>query len=372
MPKSNSLIGVDIGTSHTKIVAINKSKKTYALERYAILPSKGLASNILSDDEKQFKDAVNYLKVILKDSGFTQKNVIGVIPEHRIFSKVITMPIIEGKAFHEAVEWEAEQHLPHSVSDVYLKYKILAENVELKRDKKSDIVAAIKGKSQENAKGTMDILLVASPKTMIDKYLKFYKEAELELDAMEPASLACIRSLIPEEEPVSTIIIDYGYENANLFVIVDNHLQFVRTINFGVLSLIRAISQQLEFSHLQAADYLFTYGMSDDELNGKIKAAIEPVVKIVVDEIEKTRKYIEGRLHTDSSNTDKKIKRVILSGGGALIPNLMVYFIQEVNLQVEYADPWKKVDLSQVGNVQFLESIGPLLSASLGAGLKED
>src|SRR3990167_2586027 len=175
---------------------------------------------------------------------------------------------------------------------------------------------------------------------------------------MEPASLACIRSLIPEEEPVSTIIIDYGYENANLFVIVDNHLQFVRTINFGVLSLIRAISQQLEFSHLQAADYLFTYGMSDDELNGKIKAAIEPVVKIVVDEIEKTRKYIEGRLHTDSSNTDKKIKRVILSGGGALIPNLMVYFIQEVNLQVEYADPWKKVDLSQVGNVQFLESIG--------------
>ena len=66
------------------------------------------------------------------------------------------------------------------------------------------------------------------------------------------------------------------------------------------------------------------------------------------------------------------IKRIVLTGGGALIPDLMLYLVGEVKPEVQYANPWKSVDISgisQQGQVQ-LQELGPLFAAAVGAAIK--
>ncbi|PJA41385.1 hypothetical protein CO178_00280, partial [candidate division WWE3 bacterium CG_4_9_14_3_um_filter_34_6] len=125
MNTSQKVLGIDIGTSHIKIVSIEKDKSKNKLLRYAMGPSNGLLAKILSTSNADDNSLSEQLKGFLKDNNFTEaSDAVVVIPEQKVFSKVITMPTMSDKEFEQAVEWEAGQHLPQPLSEVYLKYSL--------------------------------------------------------------------------------------------------------------------------------------------------------------------------------------------------------------------------------------------------------
>ena len=109
-------------------------------------------------------------------------------------------------------------------------------------------------------------------------------------------------------------------------------------------------------------------------MDGKISEIIKPVANLLLQELNRFISYVEKRVNTPESSTNvltKKVKRLMISGGGALIPNLMLYLISNVQSEVEFADPWEgNVDISMVLNKEELNDLGPIFPTAVGAALK--
>ena len=359
-------IGLDIGSSHIKAVVARPSRLPM-LVRYASSPSKDISLKLMSESSEDEDDVVKFLKDFLKENSISANKVHAVLPEYRIFSKVITMPLLKGKEFESAIKWEAEQHLPQPIDDVYLKYFVLkefrTEPTKVHAKGISESINEITASSAEKTLGTMEILLSAAPKNMVERYVKILNKVGLSVGTLEPSSLATIRSTIKPDSNIPTIMLNFGYSNIDFYYVTDNKPRFVRTINFGIESLVRAISQELDVSMIQANEYLYTYGLKKDALNGKIVEIIKPVFDIIVEELRRSMRYVESK----SSQT--KVKRIIVAGGGALIPDMMIYLVEIMSLEIQYANPWNSIDISNVDHKERLADFGPLFASAVGAAI---
>lgn len=369
------VLGLDIGSSHIKAVSVDKSTNPNQLLRYALVPSANLGEKVLTGNDQDAEDASQFIREFLKDTGFEDtKEVVAVMPENRVFSKVISMPMLQGKEFEEAIKWEAEQHIPNPLNEVYLKYTILKQD-ENKKSTAQDILTAIRGKvegTEVEEFGTMEVLLVAAPKNLVDRYMKIFSKAGLKTLGIEPISISIIRSTLTTDAVLPTIVMNLGTASIDFYFALDNNLRFVNTTNFGVSSIIKSISKDLDVSPVQASEYLFTYGFKERELGGKIKEIIRPVFSLIVDELKKTQRYVESRSQYFSDNNYGGIKRIVLTGGGALIPDIILHMASEIDPEVQYAKPWIKVDLSGISqkSQSQLESLGPIFAAAVGAAIK--
>ncbi len=365
------LLGLDVGTSHIKVVSIDRDKKN-KLKKYAIGSSKSILNKILSESESDLNVLAKSVKNFLLSEEIFTRQAVGIIPDNKVFTKLIRMPYIQGKEFDDAVHWEAEEHLPERLSDVYLKYTVISDN---KSSESGGILKKFTKNNEDNDDGNLvDVLLVAVPKHVVNKYLGILTKAGLEPVGLEPASTAVVRSLIYNEETASipTIIADIGYSNVCFSLTVDGNVRFVRTINFAIASMVNIISKELDMSNTQATEYLYTYGMKETELDGKIRAFIKPVVDIIIEELKKSINFVERKSELIGKHHDKNrsVKRIIVNGGGALIPDLIFYFVQELSVEIEVANPWNLVTMSPEMQNSKLIDFGPLFSTSVGAALK--
>ena len=377
----DTTLGLDIGSSHIKVVSLENRKDKYPrLLRYAMAPAKEIGSGLLDDKENNIAKTADALKTFLNENNFIDNKIVGVLPENKVFSKVISMPFLKGNEFKEAIEWEAEQHIPNPISEIYLKYTVLNAPEDPNETNLKGIVTSITDAAKNVGKKdgdtsiisesdgeTMDVLLVAAPRVFVDKYLKILSKANLKALGLEPISLAVVRSSISNDIPIPSIVINFGQNNVDFYFSMNNTLRFVHTLNFGLSSIIKAIARELNISNIQANEYLYTYGLNQDVLNGKIREMILPVLKIFVDEINKLKRYLESR---EIYGENLRINRVILAGGGALIPNIMVYLVESIQPEVQYGNPWKMIDIDGIKNQRQLLELGPLFSAAAGAAIK--
>jgi len=83
----------------------------------------------------------------------------------------------------------------------------------------------------------------------------------------------------------------------------------------------------------------------------------------VVNEI----KYI---LEVFGSKDNRRVEKIILTGGGALLPGLTNYLSEAFNLNVIVGDPWFRVaypfELKPI-----LDKIGPRLAVAIGLAMRE-
>ncbi|TXI35085.1 MAG: hypothetical protein E6Q58_00760 [Niabella sp.] len=171
------------------------------------------------------------------------------------------------------------------------------------------------------------------------------------------------------ELDIPTIVMNFGYSNLDFYLVTNNKIRFVRTVQFGVSSFCHALSENLDMPPIQANEYLYTYGFNESGLNGKVTEVIKPAAEIAVQEIKRLQNYAEKRITFDKSVLGSKVRRLMVMGGGALIPNLMIYLISNLSLEVEFATPWKMIDIEMVENQDIIKNVGPILVTAAGAAL---
>jgi len=302
--------GLDIGSHTIKIVQLKKDKNKYQLLAFGSCPSpkKGL----LSEAETDLASLAEITKRLYQDSGVKTRNVVTALPQDQVFTKLITIPPLSDKEIESAIEWEAERYVPLPLSEVILSYEILRK---------------VKEDNQEK----MEILLAASPRALIEKMINVLKMAGLNPVSIEMEIMAVIRSLTPVGGG-SFLIADFGAKATDLAVVEGDVLSLIHSIPSGGESLTRAISLELGLDPEQAEAYKESYGADPEKLEGKIGAAIKPVLNNIIEEIKKTIQFYQQK--------GKNIQRVILTGGGAVLPQLNTLLAKSVNLEVQIGDPF--------------------------------
>jgi type IV pilus assembly protein PilM len=79
-----------------------------------------------------------------------------------------------------------------------------------------------------------------------------------------------------------------------------------------------------------------------------------------------------SKIFFTTHNPNITIERVILSGATAQMPGLFIYMANNLDLQVELANPWKNVVISDKlpTNKDSLAEKGPVYATSVGLALK--
>jgi type IV pilus assembly protein PilM len=209
------------------------------------------------------------------------------------------------------------------------------------------------------------VFVVASPKSLIDKYIRVLQSANLKVVAIETEVIAAARSLVTYNTfSPTTLVIQLGASNTDYAVISEGLILLTRSIATGGNTITRLIGQNFNFETVQAEEYKKVYGVLEDQLEGKLFRTIKPVIDVIVTE---AKRVIVAH---ETQNKQRPVKRVVITGGGARMPGIVRYFASYLGLEVAEADPWGAVEVDPQLK-QKLSAEAPFYSVAVGLALKD-
>ena len=336
----SSYFGLDFGSSGIKVVKSMPMGANFHLQNIGYISNPlGSVDFIKHTKNKKLIDAI---RSVLRESGIHDKRVVASVPESYVYSRVIEMPAMPDQELDSAIRWEAEQFVPLALDEVEMDY------VVIKRPQKGS----------SNRK--MLVYLVASRKTYLSAYVDFLVEAGLEPIALENEAIALARTFFTVKGV--SLIVNLGALNTTISVLSSGDLMFTRVIPIGGIAITRALAQSLSLQLAQAEQYKITYGLKKNEFEGKVRDAILLVFSKVLDEITKSLEFYENTYNV-------QVDRIMLSGGGAYMPELMSFLSDKFQgLEVVISDPFAMA--KQGKNNNLLPENRSLYGVAVGLSLR--
>lgn len=338
-----SYLGIDINAQSVKLVELKKHGNKVALSTY------GFSERFSEAASKEgapldIKRTADLIKNICEKSHATSTLALASLPTFSVFSSIININSgVSKKDIETAVNWEAKKVIPLPLQDIILDWQMLEQ-------------ATTETTSHK-------ILLTGAPKALIQNYVNVFKNAQLNLLSLETEIFALIRSLIGNDRS-SVMIVQLGSTTTNIFVVDKSVPVINRSISVGGVNITQAIAANLNMNLAQAEQFKYDlmHNNGSDE-SGKLPTMILESLNPIVNEI----KYI---LEVFGNKDNRRVEKIILTGGGALLPGLTNHLAETFNLNTIVGDPWFRVaypfELKPI-----LDKIGPRLAVAIGLAMRE-
>ncbi|MFH2136412.1 MAG: type IV pilus assembly protein PilM [Patescibacteria group bacterium] len=347
---TKSFLGVDLGATSIKIVELKEEAGRPRLLTY------GYTEQSVGYPEKEFTEiperAIDLIKKICVKSKTVSKQAVAALPSASVFSSVINIPAAPGKDLAEAVRWEAKKIIPLPLEEMILDWKVLTPEAA--------VGAAVPAVPQK----TTRVLLTAAAKKLVKKYLDIFKGAGLNLVSLETETFALVRALVGVDKS-TVIVVDMGAASTAISII-ENGVPFLnRSLNVGGINITKEISTSLGIDFNQAEQMKYDAGMSPSA-GGGVSKIVERALTMLLNEI----KYCTNLYQNQEGGTGKKIEKIILTGGGALLPNFVEYLSGALNMRVYAGNPWARIIYPEELR-PILDQVGPKFSVAIGLAMRE-
>jgi type IV pilus assembly protein PilM len=356
--KTKAYLGIDIGVAGIKLVEFHEEKNRAKLHTYAYSerPPSEFTPNLLDDPEK----SAAIIKAMQKKAKASALRAVTGLPISSVFSSVISVARMSDKEQKGAIEVQARKLISMPLEELILDTKVITPPV----DPKTKGVAAPKN---------IQVLLTAAPKALVTKYLAIFKAAGLELVSLETEAFALIRALVGKDK-TSLMIIDIGALRTSVLVVSGGIPYLSRSIDIGGHKFTQAAAAALGVPEDQAEAMKNDFRTMGTLTPGAIPPIFEQIVGQIVTEVEFSLKLFAGfeGAATISENAEKPktVEKVILTGGGSLLPNLETHLSQRLNMRVFRGDPWARI-LYPDEVRPLLDEIGPRFSVAIGLAMRE-
>lgn len=336
------MVGLDIGSKTIKVVDIEKDASGYTLNASGLV---GFGGNSIDKmvDEKEMLALSQIIRKLHAEAGVKGRDVVISIPEPLVFTRTIRFPMLTDAEIASAVKWESEQYIPIPVSEAIIQHTILARN-------------------DTSTPPEVIVLLVAAPRTVVEKFTKVVSMAGLNPVAVETELIALTRVLAPVDKTV--LLVDIGASSTDIAVAKNGLLSFSRSIPIAGEAFTRAVTQGLGMTVIQAEEYKKTYGLDATQLEGKIKGTLEPVLRLIADEIKKAVNFYQSEEKGDTPSA------VILTGGTTGMPQMMTFLSSLLGMEVLIGNPFSKIKVDPE-TAQKLAPYAPLYSEAVGLAMRE-
>lgn len=335
-----NVFGLDIGSTSIKFAQVAREGEKFRLISAGLVAASG--PGLLSEAETDHTALATTIKKLHQEAKVNTRKVVIALPEGQIFSRIIEIPPMNEEELSQAIPWEAEQFVPVPLDEVTLDWQVLGQ---------------FKGDEEK-----VKVFVVAAPKTLVEKYLKVLEMAGLEVVAVDTEILAMVRSLTSSSSP-PTILVDIGARATVLAIVKEGQIILTRSIPTAGEALTRAISTSLSLEMPQAEQYKIAYGLDEKKLEGRVKKALEPVFKVIIEEIKKTLDYWKEK-------EKDPIKEIILCGGSANLPEAATILTTLLGIQVSQANPFRSL-IADEKLLSGLRDQVPLFATAVGLAQKE-
>jgi type IV pilus assembly protein PilM len=336
------MVGIDIGSKTIKIVEVEKEGGGFSLSASGIVGYSGITVDKMVD-EKEMASLGQIIKKLHNEAGISSKDAVISVPEPLVFTRTIKFPFLTDNEIASAVKWEAEQYIPIPLTEAIVQHTILARN---EKSSPPDVL----------------VLLVAAPRTVVEKYTKVVQLAGLTTTAVETELIALTRSLAPPDKTV--LLVDLGAASTNIAISKMGLLSFSRSIPIAGEAFTRAVSQGLGVTTQQAEEYKKTYGFDAAQLEGKVKEVLSPVLMLVVDEIKKAISYYLTEEKGESPGA------LIVTGGTSAVPEIVSTLTKLIGMEVLVGNPFAKTRVDPE-TAKKLAPYAPLYGVAVGLAMRE-
>jgi len=397
------IIGLDIGSHSIKLVGLKMTPKG------PFLTCIGMKEIPPGRDKEDVNIISETLKALFKEVGLKTKQVRLAVSGSGVHIQRISIPALPKGELKEAVRWEIKDHLPFPVETAQIDFHILDEYVEdnvnpstpqpegqglLRVDPERRLFRP-KGRSLDAVERVkkLDLITVACPKHIIERTLSIAEGAGLQPTHLDVGPFALWNILsawdrIKKEETVA--LIDLGSEKTGIYLFKDGILQFSREVTPAGADITRAITEGIgsegeaeliyeraekikQEMGIPSEPYQEALRQAQDDLQqaknttlSKISFLIRPVLERLAAEIGRSLEYYRNLFNVE------RIDRVLLTGGGANLKNIVSYLARELRLPVEHFNPFKKIlfDSKKI-DLQMLDQMGSLFTVAVGVALPE-
>lgn len=343
---ARTVLGLDIGSQTIKYVEVKKAGKLPQLLSYGILPAP--SRGILSESSIDQQAVVETIKKLLHDGGVKTKEATLALPEAKVFTRVIEVPVLSEKELANSIQWEAEQYIPLRLEEVFMDFSILREVTNKEGIKK------------------LEVLLIAAPKGLVAKYQSITELSGLTPIALETDILSASRALVPGgAQAPAVMVMNIGASTTSFAILRGGVIALTRAIEIGGTTMMRAIAQEFGFEPLQAEEYKKTYGLDQSKLEGKVYKALSGVYLTILEEVKRAFSFYKEKY------PNEYVTSVILAGSVAHLPGLVQGFARELAVEVQIGNPWTKIIVDPTRFPHALEH-AVTLCVACGLTLRQD
>jgi type IV pilus assembly protein PilM len=339
--KKKSVVGLDIGSSSIKVAEVVRDRTGDRLVNYGI--SEPLSEAIVDGeimDRQMVQEAITNL---MESRQIRTKHVVTAVSGRAVIVKKILMDRLTEEDAKEAIQWEAEQHVPYDINDVSLDFQIINPNVDAKK---------------------MQVLLVAAKKDMIANHADIVREAGLQPMIIDVDSFAIQNAVEANYDlaPGETVaLLNIGAEITNLNIIRDQVPHFTKDLSVGANSFVENIQRRHNVSQSDALNALRGYNDGAIDVASIVQSTCEDLSM----QIDRAVAYLR------SAGDAERIDRILVSGGSARVPGLSDFLTQRHQVPVEVVNPVAKLSVEAgLFNGESPETVAPILTVAIGLALR--
>jgi type IV pilus assembly protein PilM len=338
--------GLNIGNRKIKFIQIADSSEGSIVENHGEID---IPSNIFKDGEILNKpELVKYLSSI---KGKLKTNFVKVsIPEEKTYVFNIYVPQLKDDEIRQAIEFKIEENVPLKVDEVSFEYKIIKKP----NSKKEDLL--------------IDVFVV--PKKVIDDYSDVLYQSGLLPISFEIESLSAAKSVVPDSENNSVLIVNIKDNSTVLSVYSNKVVWFTTTIPLGNFEIEGSLMKTGKIKDNDFDTFIKKF-INDGSYDIDFYYSLLNIFSIIKDEVEKVNEYWS----THIKNSDLRltgIKKIILCGKNSALPGFVNHVNQNLGLDTSLANVWCNVFSTDnfIPNISFIDSLD--LAVVVGLSISSD
>lgn len=334
--------GLDISDQTLRLVQFKQRAKTPVITAYneINLP----VGCIVKGEIKQasvFSSALDKLIKTKHGKGRLSHEAIVVLPESETFMKNLSVEIENPDELVAKISEILPQNLPLDIEEIYWDWQEVEKNKNFHR-----------------------VIIGASPKKIIDDYLKIIGQTGITPVVLEIEASAISRLLIDHgrnKEP--QIIIDIGLSRTGLFLYDGDAIQFTVSLPISGRLIDEVIAQSLDLDMDKAEEAKIICGLDKSKCDGAILQILAPTIEELASQILNAVNF-----YYENFPNAKEIKKLTLSGGGANMTGIAETLEKATEIKTEKSNPFFK--LANPNQKFFTSEKSQSFITALGLGLR--
>lgn len=315
LEKKRKIFGLDIGYNTLKVVELKKGGDNFNIIGFneSPVPPNSVQKNGIKGKPIIAK-VIQKALISAKPHQISARAVCSALPESLVFTKIIKLPNMKKEDLDRAIPHEVAEFFPLPISELNLDWQIINPN--------------------NNTGKEMEILVIATPKTLVNDYMETITMAGLELVVLETKPIAAHRAILGDNNKETLILVDIGAETSGISIIEEGMIKITGTLKSGGNNITRSLSQELKIDIEEAEKIKKNNGLELGKQDMKNTVIINNL-RPIIEEISEMIKYYQTRLKKDD-----KIEQIKLCGGSSRILNLDKFIEKELNIPTTLANPY--------------------------------
>lgn len=316
--------GLDVGTNAVRTVQLSRSGTGWSLSHYGYAP---VDSKLVAGDSPEAKRRLGEaILTAVGQAGIKTQNVAIGLPSSKTFTTIIDLPRVSEQELRATMKYQVDQYIPMAIDEAKVDWALLGDSL--------------------HATGQYEVLLTSVAKAYTEDRLELIEGLGFNVIAEEPDPIAMVRALAPSSAQDARLILDMGENSTDLAVVYGDVPRLVRTVPTGLSTLVRSAVQSLNVQDTQARQFILKFGLAPDRLDGQVLKVIDGVLDNFSSELVKSIKFFQTRY------PNLPVGGILLSGFGAVIPQLDGYISTKTGVSTSVADPWQRVNMTQADRQQ--------------------